>query len=436
MQKSESDLDAANAGVAKTPVIKTPQDLIHINHRINLLQYKYWILMLRAYRDTYEQLGRRLTDEEFCYLPIKSLIEHVGYSPSSTEIEMDLEAIRKELISFNVLGKDGTKSREGTGFITSWSVSNGIIGVIFPAILRRSIENLDSSGAIFHLLNWKVFNSFNGKYEAFLYNFCKDYSGVGRTPYLSVKSFREYMGVKDAEYIDYKRLSQWVILTPVKRINESDLTDITVEVVLKREGRRVVGLHFKITPKGRPLLSSADHPAFKTAKVAISPADQRKHLNENDPVLIELAIERVNEYVESQERLGKDVNIGALYRKAIEDEWGRSHQLKKEKQTQRQGAQKTLEDDQAVVLARAKESASQNRLKTGVEHDQRVRIASAIKSVTPEQMQAYVGAYQLENTAAGMDRTRSYKSETREFGDAVERANFKVWLRQKLKSES
>lgn len=39
------------------PIIKTPQELVHIKHKISLLQYKYWVLMLRAYREVYEETG-------------------------------------------------------------------------------------------------------------------------------------------------------------------------------------------------------------------------------------------------------------------------------------------------------------------------------------------------------------------------------------------
>ena len=39
------------------PDIKTPQELVHIKHKITLLQYKYWVLMLRAYREAYEAVS-------------------------------------------------------------------------------------------------------------------------------------------------------------------------------------------------------------------------------------------------------------------------------------------------------------------------------------------------------------------------------------------
>ena len=59
------------------------------------------------------------------------------------------------------------------------------------------MKGLDDAKAIFHLLHWEIFSSFNGKYEAILYKLCKDYVGVQRTPYMSIDDFRHYIGLQD-----------------------------------------------------------------------------------------------------------------------------------------------------------------------------------------------------------------------------------------------
>ena len=216
--------------------------------------------------------------------------------------ERDLEAIRKEAIIFNVLEKDGQKGKTGRGFISEWYVSSNRIGVVFPPMIRRAVENLDNRDSIFHLLNWSIFNSFTGKYEAILYKLCKDYIGTGRTPYLPLEKFRGYMGVKESEYPDFKRLNQWVISGPVKRINESEVADITIEPEFKREVRKIVGLWFRVSAKKQTVLDFGDDPAFRFAKVAVSLAQQKKYLEEKGSELVELSIQRANEYAEAQEK--------------------------------------------------------------------------------------------------------------------------------------
>ena len=44
-------------------------------------------------------------------MPMRRLTEHLGYEPNKTELRADLEALRKEAIIYNVLGKDGKTAR-------------------------------------------------------------------------------------------------------------------------------------------------------------------------------------------------------------------------------------------------------------------------------------------------------------------------------------
>ena len=400
------------------PTIKTPQELVHIKHKITLLQYKYWVLMLRAYRERYEESGGQLSEGELCYLPMARLAEHLGYEPKTSDIERDLEAIRKEAIIFNVLEKDGQKGKTGRGFISEWYVSSNRIGVVFPPMIRRAVENLDNRESIFHLLNWSIFNSFTGKYEAVLYKLCKDYVGTGRTPYMPLEKFRGYMGIKESEYPDFKRLNQWVISGPVKRINESELADITIEAEFKREVRKIIGLWFKVVPKKQTALDFGDDPAFRFAKVSVSLAQQKKYLEAKGSELVELSIQRANEYAGEQETAGKEVNLGALYRKAIEGDWGKEYASKKARTAEKlAGEKKKKDEDQAASVAKAEKELRAEF--------QRVRVTAAIKALTLDEKRAYVARWETE-----IGQTTSYKAETADFTSGVEKAKFTGWLRK------
>ena len=399
------------------PDIKTPQELVHIKHKITLLQYKYWVLMLRAYREAYEERAGEIADGEVCYLPMAKLSEHLGYEPKTSDIERDLEAIRKEAIIFNVLEKDGQKGKTGRGFISEWYVSSNRIGVVFPPMIRRAVENLDNRDSIFHLLNWSIFNSFTGKYEAILYKLCKDYIGTGRTPYLPLEKFRGYMGVKESEYPDFKRLNQWVISGPVKRINESEVADITIEAEFKREVRKIVGLWFRVTAKKQTVLDFGDDPAFRFAKVAVSLAQQKKYLDEKGSELVELSIQRANEYAEAQEKAGKEVNLGAVYRKAIDEDWGQEYASKKAREASKlAGEKKKKADEQATREAEAEKDLREEFL--------RARVTEAIKALSVDEKRAYV-----ERWIAEVGQAKSYNPGKVEFTDAIEKVKFTTWLR-------
>ena len=404
------------------PTIKTPQELVHIKHKITLLQYKYWVLMLRAYREAYEEKGASLGDGEYCYLSMARFAEHIGYEPKTSEIERDFEVIRKEPIIFNVLEKDGQKGKTGRGFISEWYVSSNRIGVVFPPTIRQAIENLDSQASIFHLLNWSIFNSFTGKYEAILYKLCKDFIGVGKTKFMPLETFREYMGVKEHEYPDFKRLNQWVISGPTKRINESVFSDITVAAKFTREARKIVGLSFLIELKKQTVMDFGDDPAFRFAKVTIALAKQRKYLDEKGAELVELCIQRGNVYGEKQEAQGKRVDYDAIYHKAIEQNWGEEYLSRKVREA---------EKDLATSKRRAVEAEElQQKRLVELEEEYRKHLRqTAIKALTLEERHTHAMAWL--QTEKGRGKERDYDPKTANFKVASNKANFnQVYLRQ------
>ena len=304
-----------------TPSIKTPQELVHIRHRITLRQYKYWVLMLKKYREDYEA-GVNPSENGFHYIPRKVMSDYLGYELVKKELRADFEALRKESIIYNVLGKDGKAAQRGAGFISEWEISDGWIGYKLPDFLIRCVEQLDLKNKIFQQLNWNVFNSFAGKYEAIMYKLCKDYVGVRRTPYMTLEVFREYMGLSESEYPEYKALKRNVIAGPIQKINESTYADISIELEEEKEGRRVVGLRFLISSR-QGQLDLGDSPAFAGARITVPLATQHKYLETVPEDEVALAIERANSYADEQAAKGVDVNLGAIYNTAITQGWGR-----------------------------------------------------------------------------------------------------------------
>jgi Initiator Replication protein len=317
-----------------TPSIKTPQELVHIKHKITLRQYKYWVLILKSYRESYES-DIKASDGGFRYMPMQRLADHLGYEPNKTELRADFEALRKEAIIYNVLGKDGKAAQRGSGFISEWEVSSNWVGYKLPDFLVKCVERLDLKNAIFQQLNWDIFNSFSGKYEAILYKLCKDYVGVQRTPHMAIGVFREYMGLRDKEYSAFKDLNKYIISGPIRKINESKLADIEIEVDFSKESRRVVGLQFFVKRKFQMDLGFGDDPAFASARVTVSLAQQQKYLKEKSADEIALALERANEYADEQEKKGSAVNFGALYQTAITNGWGTEQKEKLEAEARR-----------------------------------------------------------------------------------------------------
>lgn len=311
--------------INKTPqrVLKAPQTVVHIKHTISLKQYKLWLILLQKFRDIY-LVGNEIDDKGFFVISKKDIQGYIGYEPVKEELKSDLEKLRKEPIVINYLEKDGTPTMHGMGFISEWKISSKTIRFRIPSFLEDVMKGLDQPRAIFQLINWDIFNQFSGKYEAIIYKLCRDYIGIKRTPYMSIQEFKSYMGIHDNEYKEFRRLNELIISTPCKKINESEFSDILINPEFRREGRKVLGLYFKVESKNQitiPFTEFEPNPAFQFSKVTVEATLQTEYLALRAPEEISLCIERANEYAEQQEKQNKSVNYGAIYRKAIVEGW-------------------------------------------------------------------------------------------------------------------
>jgi hypothetical protein len=308
----------------KLVVLKTPQSIVHIKHTVSLRQYKYWVLLLRFYREFFEA-GEEPDKDGFYSVPIAKMSDYMGYEPMKAELKADFEALRKEPIIINFLDKDGKKATQGMGFISEWKITSKTIAFKIPSFLEEVMRGENEAIKIFQLLNWSIFNSFNGKYEAIIYKLCKDYIGVGRTPYMTIAEYRDYIGLKENEYTETRDFTKRCISTPIISINKNEISDIEVSVEYKRTGRKVDGLYFKAKERKQtslPFPEFEPHKAFAFAKVAISIQDQHKYLEAMPPEEIEATIQRANEYADNIKAKGQKVQMGGIYHKAFLEHWG------------------------------------------------------------------------------------------------------------------
>lgn len=331
-------------------IIKTPQSIIHIKHNVSLLAYKHWVLLLQDLR---EQIKADTPPEAggVRFISMAKLSEHLGYTPSKKDLWECFRSLKNQDLAINFLDKDGHKAKYGAGFISEWSISSNRIGYKFPSFLELVMSgDNEEAKQIFQLLNWNIFNSFSGKYEAIIYKLCKDYIGVGRTPYMSIEDYRDYIGLADGEYEQFFELNRWTITNPIKSINKNDLSDIKVEVHQKRSGRKVLGIYFTSELKQQikiPFEEFKPHPAFDYAKVAIAPEEQTKYLEQYTPEQVQAIIDRANEYGEELKGKGKQSKLGGIYKTAFAEGWGldRIEEKKNEQKEREERAKKHQEKE-------------------------------------------------------------------------------------------
>lgn len=389
----------------KAKDLKTPQSLIHLDHTMTLVQYKYWILFLH---DVKRQILQGVEPDEkgYYYISMKEVNALMGIKVTQRKsiIFDDLKALKNITVSYNVLEKDGTKAKIGHGLIYDWYVSNNRIGYILPKTFVDTMLQLDTDKqSIFHLLNWQIFNSFSGKYEAILYKLCKDYIGVGITHKFTIDEFRKYLGLGEKEYIQFFELNRWTIQKPIKIINESEISDITISVKFEKQGRKVVGVQFLVEPKQKALPFNENNPhfAFAGAKITLSTEQQQTYLEKYNNEQIEAILERANEYAQKLADDGKKVNFGAIYNKAFGEGWGLDT-LEAKKRAEAEAEAKRLEakakkeaEKKAKAEAEAKERAEKERTEKAIKFfeslpaDEQEKILDELENLTPPFMKKY-----------------------------------------------
>ena len=309
----------------KKPLTRTPQELVHIKHSISARQYKYWFLLLKAYKELIEA-STQADKDGFYSVSLSDISNLMGYEPVKKELKADLEALRQQPIIINYLEKDGKPVTHGMGFLSEWKVSSTKISFKLPSFIEKVVQGDLEAKQMFLLLNWDIFNSFGGKYEAIIYKLCKDYIGVGRTPYFTVAEYRDYIGLKENEYKQFFELNRWAISKPIKNINDNEMSDILVKVVLEKKGVKVIGLHFEMEYKATtPVLEIAPlepNPSFEKSLITIPPNKQLEYLGQFSEDQIKAIIDRVNGYIDKLKADGKKASVGAIYNKAFLESWG------------------------------------------------------------------------------------------------------------------
>jgi len=374
---------------------KTPQSLVHIKHTLTEFQYKCWYLMLRNMKNKLEN-GGVLDDEGFVYLKISDLNSDIGYEINKKILKKDLDEIRKQSIVLNYLEKDGKPVAHGIGFISEWKIVDGKIGYKVSSIISNALLSPEKN--MFLLMDWDIFNSFKGKYEGIIYKLCKDYAGVGKTIYFTLDRLRGYMGFDDTEYTEFKRLNEKVLKPSIEAINTNSKSDLTVELNLNREARKVVGLHFTIKSKvkepvnneiskndddnsAEPTQKTDVEQAFSAAKITPSKTLE-KYLDIYTVEQIQYCIQAANTYIDNEHKKGNKTDIGKIYNSALKGNWGDNLQKEAKAEAEKKAKQKEAaeqEQQNKIAAEKAKKEAAE-QMKA-----EKAMLAEIFDSLTNEQ---------------------------------------------------
>lgn len=212
---------------------------IQIQSKMMLLQHRTWnVLLANAY-------------DELPYTDIHSvsMVELAAKldfnSGNLAYLKEVLEALVDCTVKWNILEKDKEVEWGVASLLANAKIQDGICTYSFAPELRYKLYN----PRIYAKLNLRLQNKFRSQYALILWEVCFDYFDMsrnqGETPFIPLEKFRELIGMAPDEYPAFKSLNQWVIKPAIQEINK--LTDYHVEVELKRTGRKVAQLKFRIS---------------------------------------------------------------------------------------------------------------------------------------------------------------------------------------------
>ena len=213
---------------------------IQIQSKISLLQRRAWnVLLANALNE--------LPNKEIHSISVGELAAKLGFKDKHSNqhyLKAALRALRSCEVEWNILGKD--KEEWGVaGLLAEVRIADGICFYQFPHTLRLKLYN----PRIYTKLNLRLQNRFTSRYALVLWEVCFDYFDTdrdqGETPFISLETFRELLGIESDEYPAFSIFNRAVIKPAIDEINKE--TDYFVEVEQKRIGRKVSELKFRIT---------------------------------------------------------------------------------------------------------------------------------------------------------------------------------------------
>jgi len=182
-------------------------------------------------------------------LPVSALMDIMGWEKSKNEdyLKEALKKLSSTPIVFNRL-QDGKQEWETMAPLSWAKIADGICSYRYDQALSRKLADPD----MYAVINVNIQNALKSEFALALYENCFRFHRVGSTGVLDLEVWRELLGARSGSYDEYKFLSHFVLKPAIKAVN--DVSNITVEMIPVKEGRRVVALKFSVALKAQASL--------------------------------------------------------------------------------------------------------------------------------------------------------------------------------------
>lgn len=333
--------------MVKDELVVKSNKLIEASYRLTLAEQRIVLFAISEAQRT----NKGLIADDFItisakdYAKMYSILENLAY----IQLREGGKTLFDRRVTFHdIYSKTGKKRATEV----RWLSADGIIQIRFAQDMIPYITKLEEQFTRYKL---EKIAGMSSPYAIRLYELLMQWGSVGKRD-IELKWLKKILVVEE-EYPRLFDLKKRVIDVAVTQINQH--SDINVNYDQRKTGRNVTHLLFTFAKKEeskkaienpiliKPPETLLETPpetnfVFQLAKVPISPKLQLKYLAMRSTEEIILCLQRANEYGEQQEKSGKKLRYGALYRTAIEENWhveqARKNAEKEEKEEKKQEA--------------------------------------------------------------------------------------------------
>ena len=361
----------------KQELVVMSNRLVEASYRLDLVEHRIILLAVVQARET----GRGLNATDFVQITVKDYTSHFSDADESYAYrqlkEASLSLYGRGFVLYDNHPKTGNPRINKKRWVQAVSYSEGVIEIQFTNFIVPYITKLQSEFTSFRLE--KIANM-SSPYAIRLYEFLIQWGSVGKRE-IELVWLKKTLMLED-KYPSIKDFKKYVIDVGIYQINA--FSDLTVSYTQRKTGRVVTHLIFIFSQKPppqqetkqenevakvaklakQPFLEPDGKSPFRLAKVPIPPKTQADYLKLRAGEEIELCIERANEYGGQQEKAGKPVRYGALYRKAIAEGWHEEKARQKAEQAEDAAKKAAARQREAEAKRAEVEKSERSKMET------------------------------------------------------------------------
>lgn len=289
---------------------------VHISNEITLVERKiYNVLLKNAYHS--------LLSKKEQSIRLLDIAQQIGWEEGSSVSQYFRDSIIKLVetsIQWNVLSKDKKNEWGISTLLASAVIKDGVVYYTYSERLKK----LFFTPNIYTTLDLELQKLLKSKHSLALWEFCCEQLDTKRSAYVETDFFdinmlKKIFGINEAVYADFKEFNKYVLKPSIAEINS--VTDIHITLDLKKSGRVVTGMLFKIN---RRIVIDQQYDLFEDCPDALNIVEKKVEIDNllGQAAKLKLSIEIVESFLKDYDvkkvlqainlvidRIKKDKNI-------------------------------------------------------------------------------------------------------------------------------